>query len=326
MKFKIKHILLFFSLIAVLPIAASPAGNVYKKLTVSQCDSLIKANAANPNFVILDVRTLNEWTGGHLKGSINRNYYDSDFQQQLDALPKHKIFLIHCQSGGRSRQAFIKMQNSDFAEVYDMVGGIGAWKKSYPITTVVAPKLMLASNGGISSDTISYGKADTLNITVTNRANDVLKFISVTLPDGDEFATNFDINTELSGAEDYSFQVFYSPNNAVADSTDIVIASNGGSIRFKIILQSDPGVNSIFDVLPEFVFYPNPVKNRLLVKNILSMNIEKVTLINLNGQIVLSTHYSGFEGIDVSELKNGVYFARLKTDAEVFSQKVIVRH
>ena len=102
--------------------------NIYKKISVASCDSLIKANETNPNFVILDVRRSTEWNPDHLNGSINRNYYDPGFEAQLDALPKNKIFLIHCQSGGRSGGAFAKMQTLGFSEVYDMIGGMGSWK------------------------------------------------------------------------------------------------------------------------------------------------------------------------------------------------------
>ena len=38
------------------------AENIYGRLTATQCDSLIKANETNPNFVILDVRTPFEWS------------------------------------------------------------------------------------------------------------------------------------------------------------------------------------------------------------------------------------------------------------------------
>ena len=103
------------------------AENIYGRLTAFQCDSLIKANETNPNFVILDVRTSGEWNGYHIMGSINRSTGLADFTTQLDALPKQKIFLLHCQSGGRSAGAFQKMKDFQFAEVYEMIGGINSW-------------------------------------------------------------------------------------------------------------------------------------------------------------------------------------------------------
>ncbi len=68
---------------------------IYQGLSVAQSDSLINANVDNPNFVILDVRTPGEYNPQHLEGAINRNFYDSDFEAQLDALDKDKMYLIH---------------------------------------------------------------------------------------------------------------------------------------------------------------------------------------------------------------------------------------
>jgi len=92
-------------------------GNIYKRFTAAQCDSLIKANKTNPNFVILDVRTPGEYSSYHLIDAINRNTGDPNFDAQLASLPKHKLFLMHCQSGGRSAGAFVKMKELGFAEV-----------------------------------------------------------------------------------------------------------------------------------------------------------------------------------------------------------------
>jgi rhodanese-related sulfurtransferase len=108
-----------------------PEANKYKTISALSCDSLIKANTENPNFVILDVRTPDVWKSEHLSGSINRNYYDADFDAQLNALPKNKIFLLHCQSGGRSAPSLAKLKNLNFAEVYEMSGGINLWKANH---------------------------------------------------------------------------------------------------------------------------------------------------------------------------------------------------
>ena len=183
-------------------------GNIYKTISAIACDSLMKANLKNPDFVILDVRTPDVWKADHLQGSICRNYYDADFSAQLNALPKHKIFLLHCQSGSRSAASFNIMKNLNFAAVYEMAGGINSWKFSgLPTTSVLAPRLMLVSKGGNKNGTVQYSIPDTLMITITNRANDTLRFSSMELPAGNEFVTNFDLKRKLTGAQDYSFQM-----------------------------------------------------------------------------------------------------------------------
>ena len=76
---------------------------------------------------MIDVRTPEEYAGGHLKNAININYNSGDFEEELGKLDKHKPVMVYCLSGGRSSRAANKMQDVGFAEVYNMDGGIMNW-------------------------------------------------------------------------------------------------------------------------------------------------------------------------------------------------------
>jgi len=302
------------------------AENIYKTITAEKCDSLINANETNPNFIILDVRTYGEWINDHLEGSINRSTRDADFQQQLEALPKHKIFLLHCQSGGRSAGAFTKMQSLEFAEVYEMQGGIGSWKsKGFPTTSELAPKLMLVSY----TDSLKHlTGTDTINITITNRANDILTFSSATFDDFHVITNNFDYDKTLAGAEDYTFSIFHSLGYSEDDSTKVFIKSNGGELKINIVFKDGviQNIDSEFQ-RDELVIYPNPASNNLFIKSNSFLNVKEVSFINLNGQVVLQDdRFSVYEGIDISSLRNGIYFVRIKTGDSFVLHKVVVKH
>jgi len=202
---------------------------------VYQCDSLIQANANNPEFIILDVRTPAEHNPQHLMGAINRNFYQSNFYQLINALPKHKMYLIHCRSGARSGNTFNMMLGMNFTWVVDMLGGTNAWNAaSLPTTSSFAPLLMAISDTMIAMDTITIGSIDTIVLTITNRANDTLQFNSLSSLSGTEFTTDFDTNTKLLGAEDYTFSVFYEPIDDNSDTLNFLIESNGGDLAFHI--------------------------------------------------------------------------------------------
>lgn len=303
-----------------------PAANKYKTISALACDSLIKANELNPNFVILDVRTPDVWKADHLTGSINRNYYDTDIDAQLKALPKNKIFLLHCQSGGRSAPTLTKMKNLNFAEVYEMSGGINMWKsKSLPTTSILGPKLMLVSNGGIKNGTINYGVADTLKITITNRANDVLKFTSVTFPDGNEFSGDFDMNKKLNGSEDYTFSVFYKPLLAYREQVSIVLAGNGGIMNLTIYLKKGTvqAIPSMVQSEPEI--YPNPASRFISFKNISGTVLQEISLVNLKGQLVKKlTDFPTTSQLTVEDLPEGLYFIRLIADNRSYIKKLLI--
>ena len=76
---------------------------------------------------LLDVRTPEEWDSGVIKGANKMNFFDKDFNTQLEKLDKTKPVYVYCKSGGRSGKAAKQMEKMGFTTVYNLVGGITAW-------------------------------------------------------------------------------------------------------------------------------------------------------------------------------------------------------
>ena len=60
--------------------------------------------------------------------AIKMNLYASDFKAKLDKLDKTKPVYVYCKVGGRSGQAASQMQAMGFSKVYNLIGGMDAWK------------------------------------------------------------------------------------------------------------------------------------------------------------------------------------------------------
>lgn len=93
-----------------------------------EASKIIEANLENEDFVILDIRSPSEFKSGHILRALNINYYDSDFEAQLNELDKDKIYLLYCHSGGRSSNALRKMIKLEFKRVYHLKKGYNSWK------------------------------------------------------------------------------------------------------------------------------------------------------------------------------------------------------
>ena len=91
---------------------------------------------ADTNVVVLDVRTVAEFTEGHIKGAILIDQGQSDFVEQAKAkLPKDKTIAIYCRSGRRSANAAGKLADVGYKCV-NLKGGILAWKDAgKPVVT-----------------------------------------------------------------------------------------------------------------------------------------------------------------------------------------------
>jgi len=107
---------------------------IIKNITPEEAYSLIQKNMNNKKFVILDVRTPEEFTSEHIENAINLDYYSATFKNDLDQLDKNSAYLIYCKSGNRSGKTLTIMKGLGFGEVYNMLGGIVNWKaEKFPV-------------------------------------------------------------------------------------------------------------------------------------------------------------------------------------------------
>ena len=81
----------------------------------------------NPSLMIIDIRTPQEYQGGHLAGAINLDYYSYGFLDGLKSLDKDRTCIIYCKRGVRGGVAFEMMMALGFKEVYNIRGGITQW-------------------------------------------------------------------------------------------------------------------------------------------------------------------------------------------------------
>lgn len=80
--------------------------------------------------MVVDVRTPEEVSEGHLAGALNINFLGENFAKEIQNLDKRKTYLLYCRSGSRTRKAADLMQKSGFKHVYMLEGGITAWKEA----------------------------------------------------------------------------------------------------------------------------------------------------------------------------------------------------
>jgi thioredoxin len=76
---------------------------------------------------IIDVRTPEEFQGGHLKDAVNFNVLAPEFANQVSQLDRDHTVFVYCKAGGRSADAASIMKDMGFDIIYDMQGGYMAW-------------------------------------------------------------------------------------------------------------------------------------------------------------------------------------------------------
>ena len=78
----------------------------------NKLDKIISEN----NYIIVDVRTKEEYEASHLKNAINIPYDEIDETVELD---KNKTILVYCKSGNRSKIAYDTLNKLGYT-AYDL--------------------------------------------------------------------------------------------------------------------------------------------------------------------------------------------------------------
>ena len=107
-------------------IACNSSAQNSSNLSVNDFEKGVK----KPNVQVLDVRTAGEYETGHLKNAVLADWTNQeDFVKKVQKLDKSKPVYTYCLVGRRSAAA-AKWLTTKGYKVYNMDGGIAAWKKA----------------------------------------------------------------------------------------------------------------------------------------------------------------------------------------------------
>lgn len=158
-------------------------------------------------------------------------------------------------------------------------------------TTVIQVSVGASAGGGLATIT---------DVTISG----------VTLPNGLSYATN-PSNGVIPGGSNACIEITGTPTTGVVDfSVDVTATANTslGSLPYTLsyLLTIDGGTASLTEVVsPELTLFPNPAEDKLTV-TVKEPTSIKVT--NVLGTIVLEERINSSKTINVSGLKNGIYF------------------
>ena len=98
--------------------------------TLLSPDAFEKMLKNDPNIQLVDVRTPEEFSDGHIQKAVNYDYYAADFAQKIVQLDKTKPVLVYCEAGARSASSAEKLKKAGFKKIYDLDGGMSAWREA----------------------------------------------------------------------------------------------------------------------------------------------------------------------------------------------------
>lgn len=98
-------------------------GGDFETLSVTDFADVI----SDPDVQRLDVRTVGEYSEGHIPGSVNINVLDESFASVADSvLQAGRPVALYCRSGKRSKKAAAILSGKGF-KVYELGTGFNGW-------------------------------------------------------------------------------------------------------------------------------------------------------------------------------------------------------
>lgn len=114
--------LFYILLFAIFLVGCVGQSATYQTIT---SDEALKRFEEDGNYIILDVRRLDEYESGHIPNAINLPN-ETISQETTAQFEKDQEIYIYCRSGNRSAQAAKKFVQLGFTNIYDF-GGILSW-------------------------------------------------------------------------------------------------------------------------------------------------------------------------------------------------------
>lgn len=105
--------------------------NIYAQTNLNIPVDEFEKGISKSNIQLLDVRTAGEYQEGYLKNAFLADWNKQDqFKERVQALDKTKPIYVYCLSGGRSGAASVWLKQNGYTSVYNLEGGINAWKRN----------------------------------------------------------------------------------------------------------------------------------------------------------------------------------------------------
>lgn len=104
-------------------------------LSPEEANNLVRANKSNKKFVILDVRTPEEFAEEHIENARNLSFDAENFKSEINKLHRNQKYLVYCKTGGKSGKTVNMMRENGLKEIYYLQGGLAKWKEAnLPLT------------------------------------------------------------------------------------------------------------------------------------------------------------------------------------------------
>ena len=115
---------IFFSLLLVY------SCQIFESTEISVISDVQFIEIQDTDYILVDVRTNEEYELGHIQDAINFDYYSESFQKEILSLDKSASIVLYCRTQNRSTKTANYLKENGYKEIAVLEGGITSWVKN----------------------------------------------------------------------------------------------------------------------------------------------------------------------------------------------------
>ncbi len=116
--------------ILLLPIFLCSCSEQFKYISVEEFNDF-----SDDEFLLLDVRTLEEFQSGHISRANNIDFFSEDFIKKIKEFDTSLNLILYCRTDNRSSKSAKILSDTDYKNIFVLKGGIEEWiSQGNPVT------------------------------------------------------------------------------------------------------------------------------------------------------------------------------------------------
>ncbi len=114
----------FFSLLLVY------SCQIFESNEINEISDIQFTEIQDTDYILVDVRTAEEYESGHIQDAVNFDFYSESFQNDILTLDKSSSIILYCRTQNRSTKTANYLKENGYREITVLEGGITSWVKN----------------------------------------------------------------------------------------------------------------------------------------------------------------------------------------------------
>ena len=116
--------IIFFSLLLVY------SCQIFESNEINEISDAQFTEIQDADYILVDVRTAEEYESGHIQDAVNFDFYSESFQNDILTLDKSSSIILYCRTQNRSTKTANYLKENGYKEITVLEGGITSWVKN----------------------------------------------------------------------------------------------------------------------------------------------------------------------------------------------------